>query len=479
MKLSYSLLIWILILFIPFESVILSNIPLPTSIYAASLYLHELFIYMMFGLVLFQRITREGWLNKTPIDWLLIAFICLGAFSTLANRAPVVDAMVNMRALLRYFALFYVVVNVEISPIAVRRFYRSLVAIAIFEVLVASFQHFVTSPGFLLPRDSEIAIAGKTVDLKIISQSFSGGREVGSANATFADTIYLALFFIVIFTWILSQLSGFHKFHFHRKLWQIFTLGFIAIGLMFTYSRASFLAALVAVPVFLVLSSKIRSLVIISLLSFISIVTAVLVIKLADESQVKSNADKFINPRIAYSNPLENIAASFSSEYYETASSNSRGKFIVQIGTVILKSLNLYGYSPAQDFAKEKLAEKADLGIAAVIINASIDDVYWMAMVIYYGWLGLFLFWMILLRLFIAARYVQRHSPTGILKNTALTLATLIVISMPLTMIIRLWQFRSFAIFFWLLAGIVVAEYIRIKKEKKKAELLLVVTQVS
>ncbi|MBL0339641.1 MAG: hypothetical protein IPP71_01250 [Bacteroidetes bacterium] len=141
----------------------------------------------------------------------------------------------------------------------------------------------------------------------------------------------------------------------------------------------------------------------------------------------------------------------------------SRGAVLTEIGGNLISSFKLLGYSPAQEFALEKASAKL-FGSNMPINNLPIiNDVYWVAFIIYYGFIGLAIYFFILYKIFQASLFVYRNSDDAYFKVFALAMAAVIIISLPYSLILRTFVFRSFSFFFWLLAGLVFAEWRRLK----------------
>lgn len=173
--------------------------------------------------------------------------------------------------------------------------------------------------------------------------------------------------------------------------------------------------------------------------------------------------DPYINPKLKYTDPLTNVLAIFNDDYVDNTLQFSRGLVLTQIGGQLLETNNIIGYSPAQDFALEKAASKM-FGSNTPINNLPvINDVYWVAFVIYYGFLGLAIFLYILYLIFKASMLVYKKSPDPYFKIIALAMAVLVVISIPYSMILRTFLFRSYGFYFWMMAGLVFAEWKRIR----------------
>src|SRR5688500_7735908 len=109
MNLKFTWFILLLTLFVPFEVVILKYLPVSVLVYSYLLYAEEIFIYLLGG----RLLTRFLYLGKIPkgtsIDKPLLIFIGYALLITVINHAPMFQALMGLRVLLRYIPLFYVV----------------------------------------------------------------------------------------------------------------------------------------------------------------------------------------------------------------------------------------------------------------------------------------------------------------------------------------------------------------------------------
>jgi hypothetical protein len=88
------------------------------------------------------------------------------------------------------------------------------------------------------------------------------------------------------------------------------------------------------------------------------------------------------------------------------------------------------------------------------------EDVYWIAMLIYYGIPGVTIFIAMLARLFQASQWLINNSSDNSTKPNyqflGVILCTLIITVIFYSFISRILEFRAFGLYFWLMAGLVV-----------------------
>ncbi|MBL0339640.1 MAG: hypothetical protein IPP71_01245 [Bacteroidetes bacterium] len=251
MKLRFSLIILALVIFVPFEVVILKYLPVSDTIYSYLRFAVEILIYMMAGLVL-ARFLAVGKIPKgTSIDKPLIIFIVYALLITFINNAPVLQSLMGLRALLRYVPLFYVLAFINLEKNVIRKILNSVLIIAGIQCVITIYQHYFGVSDFWYPRASDLEIAGKQVNFRLLASGFGGGREMGAGIGTFGDSVFLALFLVITFAIAFaSQQKNIALPKFHKFVFSIVLL-LIMVSLFFTYSRGSVLVAFATIPIIL------------------------------------------------------------------------------------------------------------------------------------------------------------------------------------------------------------------------------------
>jgi hypothetical protein len=457
-KFKYSNIIILLALYVPFEVLLLKYLPVSDNIYSMLRFVPELTIYLLLIIKVIQNLYHGHWLSKTPIDKFLLLFLVSALISIAINSSSIILSIITMRTLLRYVALYYLVSCVDIPVRKIKYLLFSLIAIGGMESLITCYQHFVgISPAFY-PRPSELEVAGVQSNFKILVTGHSGGLERGAAIGTFGDSVLLALFlvFATVLSYVFIIKQKIKSIIYKSVLIGIFLL--TLASLFFTYSRASALAGMMAIPLVLYLDKKIKKLFFIS-----TIACFVLAVVLFGLSIEDSSDTLYYNPKQKYASPIENITSIFSESYVQRNLDHSRGWIIVGIGIPIVKSFNLFGYGPAGEESLGEMVKENVTGTMPFQNLGIINDVYWIGMLSYYGFIGLILFFFILGKIYKASILVHKNSPVQIYSIIGLCMAAMVILAIPYTFIIRTFAFRPFAFYFWLLAGLVAAEYRRIK----------------
>jgi hypothetical protein len=419
MNLKFSWFILVLVIFVPFEVMVLKYLPVSDLLYSYLRFAVEIFIYLLGGMLLLRLIMLRKIPKGTSIDKPLLVFIGYTILITIVNHAPFFQAFMGLRVLLRYIPLFYVLAFINIDTDASRRILQAMLSIAAIQCGIAIYQHYAGISPFWYPRASDLEIGGKQV----------------------------------------SQSSV--KIQQSQKLIYSCFLVLITIALLFTYSRGSVLLALLSIPVIMMISGARKKLAVYMMIGLV-LLSPLILFGVFDTS----SSEPYINPKIKYTDPLANITAVFSSSYLDNTLQYSRGAVLTEIGGNLLRSFKIIGYSPAQEFALEKAATSL-FGSNMPINNLPvINDVYWVAFIIYYGLAGIALYFLILYRIFRASVFVAKFTNDPYFKIFGIAMAALVILVIPYSFILRTFVFRSFGFYFWLLAGLVFSEWRRIRKEQ-------------
>jgi O-antigen ligase len=463
LKFKYSNLIIFLALYVPFEVIILKYLPVSDRVYSLLRFLPEVMIYLLLIVNIIHSTYHRHWISRTPIDVALLIFVLSAIISIIINEAPLSLSIIGMRPLLRYIALFYIVSNIDIPESKIKFLLIALIFVGGLQSVLTSYQHFAGIGKVFMPRATDLEVEGVQSQFKLVQTGWGSGREQGAGIGTFGDSVLVALFLVFIAVISLSFLLRMKiKAYLYRIiLFGIFLISFVA--LFYTYSRASVLIGIIAVPIILFLEKKIKRLFFIGIMS-LTLFAGVLFLS----SNQSSTNEAYYNPKTKYTNPLDNITSIFSHKYVQNNMEHSRGWVMVEVGGQLIKSVNFFGYGPSGDESLGRMV-KEDVTSRIPFQNLSIiNDVYWVAMLSYYGFFGLIAFLFILWYIFKAALVVYKKSNMPIYTMIGLSMMVIIILALPYTFIIRTFAFRPFAFYFWLLAGLVAAEYRRIKSSPSK-----------
>ena len=432
-----------------FEEFVLKFLPVSDSVYSYLRFLGEILIYAAFGRLVFHKLYKGIPFVKTPIDLPVIGFYIVVFLSIVINRSPLIGSLYNIRPFARYIVLFYLIVNSPLSKQRITTLLRIILGIGIIQIGIGLVQWHggPTLYDLFLPRASTLEVAGFTKEYRLLEI----GREIGSIYGTLGDTVIYGVFMIVILVIFLSRI---------KRLEYLNLLG-IAILLMFiarSYSRAATFSALLACVVWYFFQYGWKKTLRISLISLL-IFSVVLAILNPFELD-------YVNPRKAKVGLVGNVTGVFSGSYVKVAQKQRLGALIGNVPTV-LANKPLLGYGADQNTTIERLNKSKRSFLLKILSKKGFKDVYWVAILCFYGVLGLGLFMFIFYRLFMASLKLYKRTLSKFTKEMAMVMLCLVVVTIFLLFFNRTLEFRGYGFYFWMCAGLMFASDSSIQTYKR------------
>lgn len=433
--------------YVAFEEFVLKFLPVSDATYSYLRFLGEMLIYIAFGRLVIHKLYRGIPFVKTAIDLPVIGFYAVVFLSMLVNRSPLIGSLYNIRPFARYIVLFYLIANSPLSERRIATLLRIILAVGITQ-LTAGMIQWAGGKGafdFFLPRESTLDIGGFTKEYRLLEL----GREIGSIYGTLGDTVIYGVFMILVLVIYLSRV---------KRLAYLNLLG-VFILLLFiarSYSRAATFSAILACVVWCFFQygwKKTLRIALAVVLAFSILLVVVNPFNL-----------EYINPRKAKVGLIGNVTGVFSGSYVRVAQKQRLGALIGNVPTV-LANKPILGYGADQNSTIEKLNMSKRSFLLKVLSKKGFKDVYWVAILCFYGVLGLGLFFLIFYRLFIAALNLYKRAEVGgvcnpekrYTKEIAMVMLCLVAVTVFLLFFNRTLEFRGYGFYFWLCAGLMFA----------------------
>jgi len=435
-------LIYILGFYLPLEELILKWLPVGDQAYLLLRQLIDFVVFSMFALLALRRVFTG---RSIPViggscDILLCIFIACAALTSLLNHADVALSIANIKALLRYILLIYIILMLDPTERQINRLLRWIAAAVIGQMIFGLFQFAggFAARDFLAARDVSDTVAGITMD-------FTGDRfeDINDLMGTMGNTIAFGMFLLVgISMWLVAHRLG------GLKYWLGFCVLFLAIYL--TGSRSVILSALflLLVDYGLVFSfGKLSR----RLLLLIPLAIPLL----------------FLSEYLIDTENHKSFSYIFTSDYIQEAL-NQRLGILVYIGPQIsISPHSLLGYSPDKfvfiDFVHAHLTMVPQ--ILVDVLEYVIEDVYWVALFIYYGWIGLIIWGLFLFNIWKKLAFIKEQSMSSTLLRLSSMTILLLIVSIPLNFLNQAFEVRAFSFYLWLICGLTLAFYRREKRD--------------
>ncbi len=445
------LIIYFLTGYFAFEEFVLKFLPVSDALYSYLRFLGEILIYTAFGKLVIHKLYKGIPFVKTRVDFPIIAFYIVVLLSAFINRSPLMGSLYNVRPLARYIVLFYLIVNSSLSEKHIATLLRIILGIGIAQVAVGILQGFggATLYDFFLPRESTLSVAGFTKEFRLLEI----GREIGSIYGTLGDTVIYGVFMILVFVIYLSRIR-------HLEYLNLLGAAILFFFIARSYSRAATFSALLAGGAWFYFHygwKKTLQLACATVLAFSLLLAIVNPFNL-----------EYVNPRKAKVGLVGNVTGVFSGSYVRIAQKQRLGALIGNVPTVLLNK-PILGYGADQGSAIEGLNRSKRSFLFKVLSKEGFKDVYWVAILCFYGVLGLTFFALIFYRLFrYALNLYKRSTHTSFIlsqtpavlnvsRRVAIIMLCLVAVTVFLLFFNRTLEFRGYGFYFWLCAGLMFA----------------------
>ncbi len=429
-------IIYFLTGYFAFEEFVLKFLPVSDAVYSYFRFLGEIFIYVAFGKLVLHKLYRGIPFVKTPIDFPIIGFYIVVFLSMVINRSPLIGSLYNIRPLARYIVLFYLIINSPLSKQRINTLIKIILCIGVMQIGIGMIQWFggPTLYDLFLPRASTLDVAGFTKEYRLLEI----GREIGSIYGTLGDTVIYGVFMIIVLVIFLSRVK-------RLEYLNLLTIGVLLMFIARSYSRAATFSALLACVVWYFFQygwKKTLRLTLLVLLIFGILLAIVNPFEL-----------EYVNPRKARVGLVGNVTGVFSGSYVKVAQKQRLGTILGNVPTV-LANKPILGYGADQNTTIDKLNKSKRSYLFKVLSKKGFKDVYWVAILCFYGILGLSLFAFIFYRLFIAALRLYKRAANRHTKEMALVVLCLVVVTIFLLFFNRTLEFRGYGFYFWMCVGI-------------------------
>lgn len=424
-----------LVFYLPLEDFLLKWLPVSDFVYLALRQAPDLLVLVAVGLVVAARVAEGGRIRIVGhgADAMLLLFVLIAAASTSLNEASPLAALLNLKALLRYVLVVYVLVNV---PIGERRLQRVIgVAVAAVAIqaavagLQAGFGQEVVS--FFLPPSTDVTVGGLHLEF---AATWEAGR--GRVFGTMGQTVAFAGFMVVgLSVWLATR-------HEHPLRYWIGILVFVAL-LYLSGSRASLITGIGLVFGYEAIRGNV------GLKTTLGVLGAGVVAGIVALTSVNLGQTE--------------LGEIFTERYLDVAMNQRLGVVLLVIPEFVSR-LDLHqvllGMSGDPVILADFLADMFRAPRALLREATLLEDVYWGALMAYYGVVG---FGCIAYFLVTAIRRVMRIRSDGSLSESAGQMATvallLLLASVPLNLVGKSLEVRQFAFYMWTSVGLALAAW--------------------
>lgn len=441
----FYIALFLITLFV-FEEAIYGRLPISPLVYITAKTLSEVVLYALLLLIIMIRMAGKHIKPYYPtrFDIFIIIFIIFALISSLLNQGAVFESALTLRTMLRYIAIYYIVVLSKWVP--TRRqlmlIMKIIIWIALFQSAIVILQHVMGqafTEAYFSAAKAEINIASISTLINAMT------HKLGSGIGTFGKSATLSMFLLLSVVLILAVIMSAKRKN-KWKWWIAYF--FITVGIFYSYKRGALLLAILApfVIAWILGNKKILKLYTISGV-IVMFVFVMLLLSKGDSGLVKAKEVEI--------SPLQSLNQIFNKDYWDKSSRKSRGWMITEVAPEVLSSFKLLGYGPDEQNAKNILASKGG-EFAKLVSWGAFDDVYIVSTLVYYGPVGLLILLMAFSDIYRKAKYLI-YGLNGEYRTLAVAVMVILIFTLLSSFIERVIEFRAFSFILWFFAGIVVS----------------------
>ena len=429
-KIGFNILLG-LAFYLPLEDFLLRWLPLPLSLLVAIRQVPEVLVWLVALGAAALHLANHGSIRVIGrrIDRFLLGFIVVAIATIFLNGADAIEAAISLKALLRYIPLIYALIMLAPNDLQLKRIPRVIVVAFGVQAAVGIAEWIGGQPARSF---FSVIHAWGGYTFSAASLSAIQTWEMHDLTGTMPRPIAYGYFILVgLVVWIVQNEK--HPLRYGAG---------VALALLLTFlshSRMAVFGAILVVVMHQVAIRGVRKTIWLTTLLF-PLVAAVSL------SMGSALADNFY------------ILDVFSGEYWEHALTYNRLGLIVYILPYVFDGgISLLGYSSDIGIVAAAVTEHFRLPDVITFIFVQImEDVYWLALLLYYGFVGFTCFVLFFGKLTALVIRLYRRATNGPAKRYALIAALLLVLAIPLNGVNQTFEIRQFAYYLWLFVGVAI-----------------------
>lgn len=424
-------IVYFLVVYLPLEDFLLKWVPVPYPVYLGLRQVSDVLVLIAVAITIGTRLrsTHRFRIIGRGADLCLVSFVVLSLGTVVARGGDVLITVLNLKALLRYVLLLYVLLNLRVERAEVYTFLRLIYVSLGIQLLVSLVQIVgpVSVDQFFFPRIQDSEVAGVQFKSTAIREA-----EKGYIFGTMTNNISYGGFLLVgLATYVTRYV---------RDRRTLFYWGIVVVFLFLAYmsgSRAVTFAVVLLVGVDHYLSGETGRFLKAGTLTLLPLALLVFLsgINLMDL----------------------HVFEVFSAEYLRVAMTQRLG-ILLEVLPQFLSELRvadvLFGLSPDRAILNRFVADMAEVPAVLTGNVAVIEDVYWVALPVYYGLIGLALFGGFLLLIFGQLYRTVRWGKELLERRLARIALLLLIVAIPLNLIGQYFETRQFSFYLWLMVGV-------------------------
>ena len=444
-----------IMVYTPFEEFLLKFVPLQA--YAQARYLPELLLIATLLMLLVSRAARRQPIGRAPIDIPLFCFLGVSLLSIFYNRISLLVGVLELRILLRYVVVYYVLVLGGFDRQSLGRIFKLMLGVVAIQVGLGLLHSILGNPAtsFFAPRN---VVIGQMLVRRGFAQIVSSHTRIFSTLGRYNHYANFLSFFL-LFVVASLYLKGKEVTQVQRRNSRLLLLGGL-VALALSFSRMSWIGFYAGLVFMLLLMRKKR------VLFYVAVPVAVTFLLFSSFGPGASEVSETKAATI-----LQRYLGMFSRRYVEMSLRSDRLYAMTTTTRRVLRISPVLGLGPGSVasaagklFGGGERWHVLDLPTRKV---SALGDVGWATIVTQYGILGLCAFLWVLARVFRSSLECFHRARDSLERILALGFLGGFVCVVVENIFSFSFTYRASSLYFWMFAGIVTRLLLIQKKEER------------
>ena len=421
MKTAILNIIIFLVIYLPFEDFILKWLPVSELTFTILRQIPDLIIFSLSLLIFLTTLYKRNKIDivRKSLFIILLLFIINAIFSLIINNGSFFHGIINLKAMIRYIFLIYIVNYIKPDKKDIKSIMKYIFFIAFIQMAIGLTQ-------YIFGEKIMVFFQPRILHISEFQMNFSALKGEINIFGTMAQEVSFSYFILLSSILWLTVAQNYIKSKF---IFYIVYLCFFFI-ICISGSRATLICSLAGLLLYIYYNRNFKKTVSYLSLSLIIIFSAL--------------------PFIKKGNSNEDFFFMFSPKYVKMLEKQRLGIVKYILINYTEDSKLLFGLSPDKnkvvDYIKEKYAPPPAL---YKLMDIILEDIYWVAIIIYYGLVGFVLFIFFLFILFKEISKTDRNT-TELDQSIQTFCKIMTIILLLLNIIAPILEIRQFAFYYWL-----------------------------
>ncbi len=439
-----NIMILCLVLYLPFEQLFFQLISLPYLIYIKLL--PEIILYGVLFHIIITKIIKNKPFFHTPLDLPLLLIFIWSSISIIVNKVPLEIGVLGLRQVFRYSAVFFILSQITFEIAFAKKLINAIIVMTVIESIIGILQILTGNHLFsgLFNQRTSISVGDLSIPVAGYQVITIGTRIFATMGRYDLLGYYLSLGIILCLGFYVHN-----NYRYQRKILLV-CISIISIALVQTFSRQSIASVVFGLCILWIFTRK-KAL----LIAFSSVIIFFIIMSAA--VGIRHSYFKAEDPS---GNAIERIIGGlYMPQWIKT--NYARAYVLFVVAKRVLEKRPLIGLGPGAIGSGVTMSVNYEEGYKKLLTRNELarytSDVGWVSLLAQYGTIGLSMFILILIRLFLFTWSVYHKSEDIFIKSLCASYGTYIVSIALLCFFSHPFEIRYVSFYFWLIGGIVIS----------------------